>query len=101
VVAAIAGAFADRTATWAAAPQLRLAIAAIEPRWIPALVLELNRAAFNPVTERTRVDLLGLAQARRELIMALQPGSRQAPAGDSPADHSPVDAAGTRVRLPS
>lgn len=101
VVAAIAGAFADHAATWAAAPQLRLAVASIEPRWLPALVLELNRAGFNPVTERSRVDLLGLAQVRHELIMALQPGAQLAHRNDPAGADSQGDAAGTRVRLPS
>jgi hypothetical protein len=71
VVAAIVGTFEERTATWAAAGQIRLAVASIEPRWLPSLILELNRAPFHAVTERTRVDLLGVAQLRDEMIRAL------------------------------
>lgn len=95
VVTAITATFLDHLATWAAAPQLRLAVAALDPAWLPALVLELNRAPFNPVTERTRVDLLGLAQMRRELHAVLQPDP---PIPPRPAD-SPNVPAGTRVRL--
>ncbi len=71
VVTAIVSAFADGSATWAAAPQLRVAVAAIDPTWLPALVLELNRAQFRAPTERTRVDLLGVAQLRRDIIVSL------------------------------
>ena len=71
VVTAIANTFLDRTATWAAAAQMRSSVAALEPRWLPALILELNRAPFNAMTERTRVDLLGLAQLRRDMIASL------------------------------
>ena len=49
-------------------------------RWLPALIVELGRLPFAALTERTRIDLLGLAKARAELIAALAP-------------------AGTRVRL--
>jgi len=71
VVAAIVGTFEERTATWAAAGQIRLAVVSIEPRWLPSLILDLNRAPFHAVTERTRVDLLGVAQLRDEMIRAL------------------------------
>ncbi len=50
---------------------MRVAVAALDPVWLPALVLELNRAPFHAHTERTRVDLLGLAQLRQEMIAAL------------------------------
>lgn len=80
VVTAISTTFHDREATWAAAAQLRTAVASIDPRWLPALIVELQRTPFSSVTERTRVDLLGLAQARLDLVSCLQP-------------------AGTRVRL--
>jgi hypothetical protein len=73
VVAAIIDTFVDRTATWATVPQLRLAVAGLDDAWLPALVLELNRAPFNAVTERSRVDLLGLATIRRSMIEALAP----------------------------
>jgi hypothetical protein len=71
MVAAIVETFLDRSATWAAVGQLRLAVAAIDPTWLPALILELNRAPFHSLTERTRVDLLGLTQLRTEMIAAL------------------------------
>lgn len=80
VVTAISSTFHDRAATWAAAAQLRTAVASVAPAWLPALIVELQRAPFSSVTERMRVDLLGLAQARRDLVVCLQP-------------------AGTRVRL--
>ncbi len=80
VVTAISSAFHDRAATWAAAAQLRTAVASLDAVWLPALILELQRAPFSSVTERTRVDVLGLAQARQHLVACLQP-------------------AGTRVRL--
>lgn len=71
VVTAIAGAFIERAATWAAVAQMRVVVAALDPEWLSALVLELNRSPFHALTERTRVDLLGLAQLRQEMIVAL------------------------------
>ncbi len=71
VVSAIVGTFVDRTASWAAAAQIRLAVAGLESAWLPALILELNRAPFHAVTERTRVDLLGVAQLRSEMIATM------------------------------
>ncbi len=73
VVSAIITTFADRSATWAAVAQLRQAVAAIEPRWLPALILELNRVPFHAMTERTRVELIGLAEIRREMVVTLDP----------------------------
>ena len=98
VVTAISGAFAERQATWAAAPQLRIAVASLHPEWLAALILELNRAAFNPVTERTRVDLLGLARVRREMVAALQPAAVADVADAAEAAHDPL-AADTRTRV--
>jgi hypothetical protein len=94
VVTAITESFLQQLATWAAAPQLRLAVASIDPAWLPALVQQLNRTPFSPITERARVDLLGLAQARRDMVMVLQP----LPAAPTESA-SPNPAAGTRVRL--
>lgn len=71
VVSAIMTTFADRSATWAAVAQLRQAVAAIEPRWLPALILELDRVPFHAVTERTRVELIGMAEMRREMVAIL------------------------------
>ncbi|CAB4804637.1 unannotated protein [freshwater metagenome] len=98
MVTAISGAFAERQATWAAAPQLRIAVAALHPEWLAALILELNRAAFNPVTERTRVDLLGLARVRREMVAALQPAAADVNADAAAEDPLAADTR-TRVRL--
>jgi hypothetical protein len=71
VVTAITQMFLDRSASWAAAAQLRIAVAAIDPEWLNAMEVELNRAPFNATTERTRVELSGLVQARRQMITAL------------------------------
>ncbi|CAB4880477.1 unannotated protein [freshwater metagenome] len=93
VVSAIVSTFHDQAATWAAAPQLRTAVAGIDPVWLPALILELNRASFSAVTERARVDLLGLARTRMQMVEAF---AEAAPDG---AAIRPDDPAGTRVRL--
>ena len=75
VVSAIVETFLDRSATWAAVGQIRLAVAALDPSWLPALILELNRAPFHAMTERTRVELLGLAQLRTEMLAVLIPAA--------------------------
>ena len=80
VVTSIVSAFYERGATWAAAPQLRIAVTMLPAQWLPSLIVELSRLPFAALTERTRIDLLGLARARAELLAALTP-------------------AGTRVRL--
>ena len=82
IVTSIVSAFYERGATWAAAPQLRIAVTLLPAQWLSALVVELSRLPFAALTERTRVDLLGVAKARAELLAALPP-------------------AGTRVRLES
>lgn len=71
VVSAIIDTFADRSATWALAAQMRLVVAAIDPLWLPTLIRDLNHAPFHAATERTRVDLLGLAQFRSEIIAGM------------------------------
>jgi hypothetical protein len=81
VVSVIVQMFLDRSATWAAVGQLRTAVAALDPSWLPALTLELNRAPFHAATERTRVDLLGLVQHRREMIDVLAPAPSGARVG--------------------
>jgi hypothetical protein len=81
VVSAIIDTFVERSATWATVPQLRLAIAGLDEHWLPALVLELNRAPYHAITERTRVDLLALATTRREMIEALPLGAKGEPIG--------------------
>jgi hypothetical protein len=73
VVAAILDTFAERSATWAAAAQMRIAAAAIDAAWLPTLIRGLHHAPFHATTERTRVDLLGLAQLRNEIITSMAP----------------------------
>jgi hypothetical protein len=68
VVAAIVGAFVERAVTWAAAPQLRLVVAALEPAWLPRLVAGLSSLPFDPPAERTRHEIIGLAEFRAEMI---------------------------------
>lgn len=58
----------DGQATWAAAPQLRSIVAGLDPAWLPSLVAELSRLRFDPGTERTRADLLRLAEFRAEML---------------------------------
>lgn len=60
--------FMDGTATWAAAPQLRLVVAALDPARLPAVVVELSRLSFDPVTERTRADVLRLTEFRAGML---------------------------------
>ena len=79
VVSVIVQMFLDRSASWAAVAQLRLAVAAMDPSWLAALSLELNRAPFHSATERTRVELTGLTQIRREMIAALAPSESAGP----------------------
>ncbi len=73
VAAAIIDTFADRSATWAAAAQMRLTAAAIDPVWLPTLISGLHHAPFHATTERTRVDLLGVAQLRWEIVVSMAP----------------------------
>ena len=68
VVAAIVQTFADRAATWAVAPQLRLLVASIDPLWLPALVGGLSQLQFDVASERTRADLLGFAEFRMAML---------------------------------
>jgi hypothetical protein len=60
--------FVDGLATWAAAPQLRLTVAAIDPVWLPALVVQLSRLPFLSSTERTRAEVLGLTEFRVAML---------------------------------
>jgi len=66
-VTAIVGAFHEGSATWHVAPQLRAVVAALDPAWLAALVVELSRLAFDARTERTRAELLSLAELRAEM----------------------------------
>ena len=83
VAAAIVGTFHDHTATWAAAGQMRIAVASLDPTWLPPLIRDLNGAPFHAVTERTRVELLGVAQLRDEINRLLRtPGNPEHAAGE-------------------
>ncbi len=82
-VAGICGAFVDRAVTWASAPQLRQLVAALDPEVLPGLIASLAAVSFDPGTERTRAELLALAEFRlamlRELdacVRPLGPGGR-------------------------
>ena len=68
IVSTIVGAFAERTVTWAAAPQLRHVVAALDPAWLARLVAELSSTAFDPPGERTRRELIALAEFRDEMV---------------------------------
>jgi hypothetical protein len=70
-VSAIVETFVERVATWAAAPQLRLLVASLEPRWLPALVVDLSGLRFDVAVERTRADVLGLAEFRIAMLAEL------------------------------
>ncbi len=67
VVAGIVGLFADGAATWAAAPQLRAVVATLDPAWLPRLVAQLSQLAFHAPSERTRAEVIALAEFRHEL----------------------------------
>jgi hypothetical protein len=67
-VSGVVQVFVDHLASWAAAPELRLVVAAIDPAWLPTLVAELSRLAFHAPTERTRADVLALAEFRFEMV---------------------------------
>ena len=67
VVTSILNVFYDRLATWATAPEMRLAAASIDAAWLPSLVAELARIGFDPTVERTRREVLALAEFRHEM----------------------------------
>lgn len=79
VVTSILNVFYDRLATWAAAPEMRLAAASIDPVWLPSLVAELSRIGFDPVVERTRSEVLRFAEFRHEMLREFA----QIPAADT------------------
>jgi len=70
-VAGICGAFADRAVSWASAPQLRQLVAALDPEALPGLIASLAAVTFDPGTERTRAELLGLAEFRLAMLREL------------------------------
>jgi hypothetical protein len=67
-VTAVVQLFADGMATWAAAPQLRQVVAGLPPSWLAALIVELSRLSFRANTERTRAELLALAEFRSAML---------------------------------
>ncbi len=95
VVTSILNVFYDRLATWAAAPEMRLAAASIDPVWLPSLVAELSRIGFDPVVERTRSDVLRFAEFRHEMLreFAAVAAIPSGPSVPSSASSSPGDPA--------
>jgi len=68
MVSTIVGAFAERAVTWAAAPQLRHVVAALDPAWLARLGAELSSTAYDPPGERTRREIIALADFRNEMV---------------------------------
>ena len=75
VVGSMVTLFVDGQATWATAAQLRILTAAVDPAWLPSLVVELSRLPFHAPSERTRADVVGLAEFRLEMRRELSPTS--------------------------
>ncbi len=67
-VAAIVLSFHERAATWAAAPQLRHLVISLEPRWLAALIADLAGLPFDDQSQRTRTELLRLAEFRDAMV---------------------------------
>ena len=72
-VTAIATAFAERAVTWAAAPQLRRIVAALDPAELAHLVAALGALPFEPRAERTRLELLSFTEFRLEMLRGFDP----------------------------
>ncbi|MFM2071151.1 MAG: hypothetical protein RLZZ623_1414 [Actinomycetota bacterium] len=94
-VTAVVQLFADGMATWAAAPQLRQVVAGLPPSWLAALIVELSRLSFRATTERTRAELLALAEFRSAMLAefahahrALRPLLPPAPPSDLPTNET-------------
>lgn len=68
VVTAVVSVFHERAATWNTARELCLAVASIDPAWLPALVAQLSRLPFDPVVERTRREVLAAAEFRHAML---------------------------------
>lgn len=88
VVSAVVEACGTGAATWAAAPQLRLAVAALDPAALPALVAGLSRLPYQASVERTRAELLALAEFRHAMVLELTPqpvGAQAPPTAPHPA----------------
>lgn len=67
-VTAVVQLFAEGLASWAAAAQLRLVVVGLAPAWLPTLVVELSRLPFRAPAERTRAELVGLAEFRSAML---------------------------------
>jgi hypothetical protein len=67
VVDVVVAAFHDHSATWASVAGLRTMVASLDRAALAELIGRLNAAPFHVTTERARVELLGLAQLRRDL----------------------------------
>ena len=62
-------------ATWAVAPELRRAVAALDPTALPALIVGLSRLSYHSVVERTRSELISLAEFRHAMVLELPASS--------------------------
>ena len=69
LVTTIVTVFHERTATWAAARELALAAASIDPVWLPTLIAQLARIGFDPTIERTRREVLAAAEFRHAMLL--------------------------------
>ena len=78
--------FVDGMATWAAAPQLRIIVASLDPAWLPPLIAELSRLPFQPSTERTRAEVVALAEFRLAMLREFDNAGAIQP---STTDHRP------------
>jgi hypothetical protein len=84
VVSSIVTLFLDGQATWATDGQLRLLVAALDPSWLPSLVVELSRLAFHTPSERTRADVVALAEFRLEMHREFDPTPDPPPPDPTP-----------------
>ena len=71
-ISALVQVLVDGQGTWAAAPQLRLLVVALDPVWLPALVVDLSHMPFVAAVERTRSELLRLTEFRVEMVREFQ-----------------------------
>ncbi len=88
IVSGIVQVFVDGMATWAAAPQLRLTAAAIDPAWLPTLIVQLSRLPFHAATQRTLADVLSLAEFRLAMLREFHPPTSEPLSIASQVDHS-------------
>ena len=88
IVSGIVQVFVDGMATWAAAPQLRLTAAAIDPAWLPTLIVQLSRLPFHAATQRTLADVLSLAEFRLAMLREFHPPTSEPLSIAPQVDHS-------------